>query len=100
LLDIGDARLAYAVVRDAAPPTKDNYRAEHQFTRGWIARRFLKDQATATPIPLARAGYGLGRTAEAANKPQEARAHYETAARYTTAYYGQLARAPVGPRHI
>jgi peptidoglycan lytic transglycosylase len=108
LLDIGDARLAYAVVRDAAPPTKDNYRAEHQFTAGWIALRFLKDPATAAqhfgrvaqgnanPITLARAGYWLGRTAEAANKPQEARAHYEAAARYTTAYYGQLARARLG----
>src|SRR5712671_1291422 len=36
LLDIGDARLAYAVVRDAVPPTKDNYRAEHQFAAGWV----------------------------------------------------------------
>jgi len=30
------------------------------------------------------------------NKPQEARAHYEQAARYSTAYYGQLARAKLG----
>ena len=30
------------------------------------------------------------------NRPQEARARYEAAARYTTAYYGQLARARLG----
>ena len=32
LLDLGDAKAAYEVARDAAPPNKDNYRAEHQFT--------------------------------------------------------------------
>jgi soluble lytic murein transglycosylase len=30
------------------------------------------------------------------NRSQEARAHYEQAARYSTAYYGQLARAKLG----
>jgi soluble lytic murein transglycosylase len=108
LLDIGDPKTAYAVVRDALPPTKENYRAEHQFTAGWIALRFLNDPATAAqhfsrvavgnsnPITIARAGYWMGRAAEAAHKPQEARAHYQAAARYTTAYYGQLARARLG----
>src|SRR5499433_4450285 len=69
LLDIGDAKTAYRVARDAAIPSKDNYRAEHQFTAGWIALRFLNDPATAlahfakvaqgnsNPISLARAGY-------------------------------------------
>jgi peptidoglycan lytic transglycosylase len=77
---------------------------EHEFTAGWIALRFLKDPATAVqhfaritgisnPIALARAGYWRGRAADAMDKPQEARAHYEQAARYTTAYYGQLAPA-------
>jgi len=108
LLDLGDPRLAYAIVRDAAKPAKDNYRAEHQFTAGWIALRFLKEPAiaaqhfarvaegNANPITIGRAGYWLGRTAELADKPQEARAYYETAARYSTAYYGQLARARLG----
>ena len=112
LLDIGDAKTAYAVVRDALPPTKDNYRAEHQFTAGWIALRFLEDPATAlqhfsrvaagnaNPITISRAGYWMGRTLEAAHKPHEARAHYEAAARYTTAYYGQLARARLGHGEI
>ena len=108
LLDIGDPSTAYRVVREAVPPNKENYRVEHEFTAGWIALRFLNDPATAAqhfarigagisnPISLARAGYWRGRAADAMNKPQEARAHYEQAARYSTAYYGQLARAKLG----
>jgi peptidoglycan lytic transglycosylase len=108
LLDIGDAKLAYAVTRDAAPPTRSNYHAEHEFTAGWIALRFLHEpnvaaqhfartaEGNANPITISRAGYWLGRAAEAMNRPQEARARYETAARYSTAYYGQLARARLG----
>jgi soluble lytic murein transglycosylase len=108
LLDIGNPQAAYRVVREVATPAKENYRVEHEFTAGWIALRFLKDPATAAqhfarigngianPIALARAGYWRGRAAEAMNKTQEARAHYEQAARYSTAYYGQLARARLG----
>jgi peptidoglycan lytic transglycosylase len=107
LLDTNAAPKAYRIVRDAAAPTKENFRVEHEFTAGWIALRFLKDPATAAqhfariigisnPIALARAGYWRGRAADAMNKSQEARAHYEQAARYSTAYYGQLARAKLG----
>ena len=108
LIDIGEPRMAYQVVREALPPTKDNYRAEHEFTAGWIALRFLEDpqaaaqhfarvaQGASNPITLARAGYWQGRAAEAANRSGEARAHYQAAARYATAYYGQLARARLG----
>ena len=112
LLDIGDVKTAYRVARDAAIPSKDNYRAEHQFTAGWIALRFLNDPATAlahfakvaqghsNPITLARSGYWQGRAAEALGRREEARAHYEAAARYSTAYYGQLARARLGHKDI
>ena len=108
LLDIGDPSTAYRVVRETVPPNKENYRVEYEFTAGWIALRFLNDPATAAqhfarigagisnPISLARAGYWRGRAADAMNKPQEARAYYEQAARYSTAYYGQLARAKLG----
>ena len=47
MLDLGDAAKAYRIARDAAVPKRDNYRAEHQFTAGWIALRFVKDPATA-----------------------------------------------------
>src|SRR5262249_35535021 len=112
LLDLGDYQAAYRIVRDAATPTKDNYRAEHQFTAGWIALRFLQDPAVAlghftklaqgisNPITLRRPGYWQGRTAEALGRTNEARAHYEAAARYSTAYYGQIARARLGYKEI
>jgi len=108
LLDIGDARAAYRVARDAVPPTKENYRAESQFTAGWIALRFLNDPTTALghfakvdegiihPITRSRAGYWRGRAAEAAGRGADARRYYQDAARYSTAYYGQLARARLG----
>ena len=112
LLDMDEFRTAYRIARDAPIPSKDNYRAEHQFTAGWIALRFLNDPTTAlahfsrvaqgnnNPITLARAGYWQGRAAEALGRNNDARAHYETAARYSTAYYGQIARARLGHKDI
>ena len=112
LLDLDEDKTAYRVARDAVIPSKDNYRAEHQFTAGWIALRFLNDPATAlahfakvghgnsNPITLARAGYWQGRAAEALGRRDEARAHYEAAARYSTAYYGQIARARLGHKDL
>jgi soluble lytic murein transglycosylase len=112
LLDANEAKTAYRVVRAAAVPARDNYRAEQQFTAGWIAFRFLNDPATAlghfariaqgnhNPITLARAGYWQGRAAEALGRRDEARAHYESAARYSTAYYGQIARARLGHKDM
>jgi soluble lytic murein transglycosylase len=47
LLDIGDARSAYSVVRDADEPIKENSRVERHFMAGWIALRFLDDPAAA-----------------------------------------------------
>jgi len=112
LLDLGDAKTAYRVASAAAVPSRENYRVEHQFTSGWIALRFLNDastalahfakvgQGTSNPITLARASYWQGRAAEHLGKTNDARAHYETAARYSTAYYGQLARARLGLKDI
>jgi soluble lytic murein transglycosylase len=108
LLDVNEPRLAYQVAREAATPNKEVYKVESQFTAGWIALRFLDDPKTAmahfaripdvtdNPISLSRAGYWLGRAAEAANRPQEARKYYESAAQWTTAYYGQIARGRLG----
>jgi soluble lytic murein transglycosylase len=108
LLDDGDNRSAYIVARDAAPPARDIYRTEHEFTAGWIALRFLNDPATAAqhfarigtntrnPTAIARAGYWQGRAAEAMGRSGEARSAYQTAAAQSTSYYGQLARAKLG----
>ena len=105
LLDLGDARTAYEIADGAAPPSNENYRAEQQFTAGWIALEFLHQPALAlphfariadgvvNPITLARSYYWQGRAAQMLGREQEAHAYYETAARYPTAYYGQLARS-------
>jgi len=108
LLDLGDAKSAYQVVSTAACPDNPNYRAEFHFMAGWIALRFLGDPArglahfvhvddgSANPIVLARAAYWRGRAHEAAGHAEEMRAQYLAAARHSTAYYGQLARARLG----
>jgi soluble lytic murein transglycosylase len=108
LLDAGDPQTAYRVAHEAALPSSENYRADHHFTSGWVALRFLNDPTTAlahfhhiadgitNPIALARASYWQARAYEALGRHNEARAHYETAARYPTAFYGQLARGKLG----
>jgi soluble lytic murein transglycosylase len=108
LLDLGDPNTAYNVVRQVAAPANPYYRAEFHFMPGWIALRFLSDPITALrhfakidegsrdPIVLARAAYWRGRAFEAAGQFDEMKAQYERAALYTTAYYGQLARARLG----
>jgi soluble lytic murein transglycosylase len=108
LIDLGDARTAYRIVHEAAPPSNPYYRADFHFMAGWIALRFLGDpvtaaehfahvdQASADPVVLARAAYWRGRAAEAAGQFDDMRAQYEEAARFPTAYYGQLARARLG----
>jgi soluble lytic murein transglycosylase len=112
LIDLGDYKTAYRVVREAAPPANPYYRAEFHFMPGWIALRFLSDPIAALrhfaridevshdPIVLARAAYWRGRAFEAASQFDEMHAQYETAARYPTAYYGQLARARLGLNEI
>lgn len=108
LLDQGKFQTAYDVVSAAALPAKAVYRAEFHFMCGWIALRYLNDGAkalthfaevdkgSANPIILARANYWRGRAAEAMGAVANMRASYEAAARYPTAYYGQLARARLG----
>ena len=105
LLDLGEIRTAYEIANEAAVPPDENRRAEQQFTAGWIALEFLHQPAIAiahfariaegvvNPITLARSYYWQGRAAQALGRTPEARAYYEAAARYQTAYYGQLARA-------
>jgi soluble lytic murein transglycosylase len=108
LLDQGKFQTAYDVVRPAAMPASAAYRADYHFMCGWIALRYLDnpavarshfadiDQGSANPIVLARANYWRGRVAEALGEKAEMEASYAAAARYPTAYYGQLARAKLG----
>ncbi|MBV9461171.1 MAG: lytic transglycosylase domain-containing protein, partial [Bradyrhizobium sp.] len=108
LLDQGDVQNAYAIVRDAAQPATENYRSDFHFMQGWIALRYLNDAKTALthfahvddgcviPTTLARANYWRGRAEEVLGNKEAMRVNYEEAARHTTAYYGQLARARLG----
>ncbi|MCW5701056.1 MAG: lytic transglycosylase domain-containing protein [Bradyrhizobium sp.] len=108
LLDMGEFQLAFDVVKDAATPDLPAYRVDRAFTPGWIAMRYLHDIPTArkyfagidngisNPIGLSRADYWRGRAEEAAGNTRAARAFYEAASKYPTAYYGQLARAKLG----
>ncbi len=108
LLDMGDAKTAFRIARDAALPEKEGARVEQLFTAGWIAFRFLHDPAAAKPLfqrtaqvaehpaSLARAYYWQGRVAEALGQQAEARGHYERASRFSTTYYGQIAHARLG----
>jgi soluble lytic murein transglycosylase len=112
LLDQGKYEAAYQVVRDAALPADEYYRADFHFMCGWIALRYRNDPATArthfahidegsvNPIVLARANYWRARVAEAMGEKDAMRDSYEAAARYHTAYYGQLARARLGLNSI
>lgn len=106
LVDIGDIATAYrlAAAHAAESPAME---VDAEFHAGWFAFRGLGDAAKGArhfariaeiaegPISLARAHYWLGRTAEAGG-PGNARQHYEQAAQYGTAFYGQLAAARLG----
>ncbi|MCK1303141.1 MULTISPECIES: lytic transglycosylase domain-containing protein [unclassified Bradyrhizobium] len=108
LLDQGKFKTAYDVVRSAAVPAMEVYRVDYHFMCGWIALRYLDDpkaamthfaaidEGSANPIALSRAHYWRGRAAEAMTATADARLSYQAAARYPTAYYGQLARARLG----
>jgi len=106
-LDMGRARDAYkiAAAHVAESPAK---RAEAEFHAGWYALRFVKNPKQAlphfreiekigkTPITRSRALYWMGRAAEAGKDKSAAKAHYQAAAEYRTAFYGQLAREKLG----
>ena len=108
LLDQGKSKTAYDVVRAAAVPAMEVYRVDYHFMCGWIALRYLDDPKTAmmhfaaidegspNPLALSRAHYWRGRAADAMGATADARMSYKAAARYPTAYYGQLARARLG----
>jgi soluble lytic murein transglycosylase len=112
LLDQDKFETAYEVVRRAALPGSEHYRADFYFMCGWIAFRYLNDPATArsyfahiddnstNPIVLARGNYWRGRIAETTGDKDAMRASYQAAARYPTAYYGQLARVRLGVDRI
>ncbi len=83
-------------------------RAEAEFHAGWYALEFLDDPVTAErhfakileiasrPLSVSRGEYWLGRAAKARGDTSAADGHFRRAARYATAYHGQLALAELG----
>jgi len=111
LLDIKQEELAHKVAAShagGAPITV----TDAEFHAGWYALRFMDDPIAAVqhfkrmaevasgPISLARAHYWIGRAAEAGAPDIEAAEHYAEAARYSTAFYGQLASAKLGQARL
>jgi soluble lytic murein transglycosylase len=106
-IQAGDSRAAYRAAADTGiDHGQDGTEAE--FYAGWLALTRLNDpkladdhfarlqQMGASPITVSRALYWRGRAAEAAGDPVNAQLFYAGAARYQTAFYGQLAAAKVG----
>lgn len=83
--------------------------AEAEWLAGWIALRFLGDNAVAMehfvamyqrvqyPVSRARGAYWTARAAEALGLPRLADLWYAIAARLPTTFYGQLAVAKLAP---
>ena len=111
LIDAGDARLAYAVAAGHGGETPA-LQAEAEFHAGWYALVYLKEPGTAQkhfatiatisrmPLSVSRAEYWLGRTADAAGDAAGAAQHYQRAAGYPTTFYGELALARLGSKHL
>jgi soluble lytic murein transglycosylase len=107
LLDLGDARTAYAIAAGHAAQSRAK-KAEAEFHAGWYALRYLDNPAGARPhfarikqisdrpISSARADYWLGRTEEQAGNADKAKAHYSAASRFAGTFYGQLAARALG----
>jgi peptidoglycan lytic transglycosylase len=111
ILDQGDAATAYKIAAGHSAQS-DTAIAEAEFHAGWYALEFLNDPVTAKkhfaairavsdrPLSQSRADYWLGRAAEKAGNQAEARADYQAAGRYPTAFYGQLALASLGVKQL
>ncbi|TAN63956.1 MAG: lytic transglycosylase domain-containing protein [Magnetospirillum sp.] len=108
-LQKGHVSRAYQTAADHALEGGTQY-VDAEFLAGWIALRFLDDRETAImhftrlhewashPLSRARAAYWAGRAFDASGDPR-AREWFTRAARYPTAYYGQLAASRLGDHH-
>ena len=107
LMRTGDPKDAYKVAAGHHLKPGADY-VDLEFLSGFIALRKLNDPATAikhfghmkeaveTPISLARAHYWMGRALEAQGDAGGAKAEFQKAARYQTAFYGLMAAEKLG----
>lgn len=108
LVRLGDAPTAYRVAAGHGQAEAGEPRQEGEFLAGFIALRRLDDPARAqrhfarvaegsrSVITRARSAYWDGLALAAQNRPAEARARFEAAASFPTAFYGQLASLALG----
>jgi soluble lytic murein transglycosylase len=111
LLGIGEVKKAYA----AAASYKNGpagRMVEAHFHAGWIALSFLKDTKAAVaqleamvelasvPDSVTQANYWLGRARATAGDKAGAAKAWQVAARFSTLYYGQLARTSLGLKPV
>lgn len=101
------AKAAYQIA-SAHGFSKGEGAVEGEFLAGWIALRYLKDPGGALPhfrkladiaesrTEKARAAYWIGRALEAQGSKDDAKSSYREAAKFSTVYYGQLAREKIG----
>lgn len=102
LMEKKDYRTAYIVVSRHGMKEGADFAAA-EFMAGWLALRFNKqaDKAfghfeslyngTATPISKSRGAYWAGKASKALNQDAIATQWFQAAARYQTAFYGQMA---------
>ena len=107
LMRQGAVKAAYRVASSHQMAGGDGY-AELEFLSGYIALRKLGEPAVAlkhfqrmrpavvTAISVARAEYWTGRALDASGDAAGAKAAYQKAAKYQTAYYGLLAAEKLG----
>ncbi|MGH6958163.1 MAG: lytic transglycosylase domain-containing protein, partial [Caulobacteraceae bacterium] len=110
-LKSGDSRAAYRAAADSGVDEGGDG-AEAEFYAGWLALDRLHDPKLAdqhfarlqaigdSPITASRALYWRGKAAEAMGDAVDAQLFYAGAARYQTAFYGQLAAAKIGQARL
>ncbi len=110
-IDAGNPKLAYEIAANHSAESA-SLRAEAEFHAGWYALEFLHQPEVAAkhfaaiaaistrPLSLSRAEYWLGRAAAAAGDTADATTHFQRAAAYPTAFYGQLASARLGQTQL
>lgn len=105
MIALHDYQKAYQVLKKHNLESKTEAFAEAEWLLGWLALRFLKKPQDALhhfmalgkhvegAVSKARAAYWAGRTYETLGKNNLAEKYYRIAARYKTAFYGQLGAA-------
>jgi len=111
LLGRGEVKKAYAAA-STYNNGPDGRMVEAHFHAGWIALSFLRDAKAAIPqfeamaklatLPdsVTQANYWLGRARAAAGDNAGAKSAWQTAAKFSTIYYGQLARTSLGLKPV